>query len=242
MRNVVWFSCGAASTVALKIVLGEDPKCVACYCDTGGEHPDNMRFLRDVSDWLGVRINVLKNDKYADHFDVIDKTRYINGPGGARCTVELKKKPRFEFQRADDIQSFGYTVDEKHRAERFVESFPEVNARFPLIERGFTKQQCIGILWSAGIEIPKMYTLGFNNNNCIGCVKGGAGYWNKIRREFPEHFERMSDLEQKIGRSCIKGTFLKDLSPKAGNHRDMEISCDFVCSGFDADERIRRMK
>ena len=24
-----------------------------------------------------------------------------------------------------------------------------------------------------GIEIPVMYRLGYNNNNCVGCVKGG---------------------------------------------------------------------
>ena len=229
MRRIVWFSCGAASTITAQIVLKEHPDALLIYCDTGGEHPDNKRFLADVEKWLDVRVGILKSGKYTDHFDVCEKTKYINGKGGARCTVELKKRLRFGFQQADDIQFFGYTSDEAHRMNRFCESFPEVNARFPLIDRGITKEQCIGMIWKAGIEIPAMYKLGFNNNNCIGCVKGGAGYWNKIRKHFPEHFERMAKIERKIGASCLNGTYLDELKPTAGRHKDLIIECDFVC-------------
>ena len=31
-----------------------------------------------------------------------------------------------------------------------------------------------------------MYDLGYPNNNCIGCIKGGMGYWNRIRKDFPD--------------------------------------------------------
>ncbi len=46
-----------------------------------------------------------------------------------------------------------------------------------------------------------MYDLGYPNNNCIGCVKGGMGYWNKIRKDFPEVFQKRAvarsvDLEE----------------------------------------------
>ena len=43
-----------------------------------------------------------------------------------------------------------------------------------------------------------MYKLGYNNNNCIGCVKGGQAYWNKIRIDFPETFNKMAKLENLI--------------------------------------------
>jgi hypothetical protein len=51
----------------------------------------------------------------------------------------------------------------------------------------------------AGLMLPLMYRLGYHNANCIGCVKGGAGYWNKIRRDFPEDFEEMAQIEESIG-------------------------------------------
>jgi len=67
-----------------------------------------------------------------------------------------------------------------------------------------------------GIKRPTMYTLGYNNNNCIGCVKGGMGYWNKIRTDFPGHFKKMADAERLVGNSCIRGIFLDELDPEAG--------------------------
>lgn len=229
MRTVVWFSCGAASAVAAYLTLRYSPDAILVYCDTGGEHPDNVRFLKDVETWLDKEIVILRNDKYKDHFDVIRKTRYINGIKGARCTVELKKVLRFGFQQADDIQVFGYTCEEVDRAERFLKSFPEVNARFPLITKNFTKEMCLGLIQEVGIKLPVMYELGFNNNNCIGCVKGGAGYWNHIRKVFPDKFNEMAAIERELGHSCIKGKFLDELSLEAGRHKEPVISCDFVC-------------
>ena len=59
-----------------------------------------------------------------------------------------------------------------------------------------------GISERLGIKRPIMYDLGYSNNNCIGCVKGGMGYWNKIREDFPEVFQARAKLEREIGRSC----------------------------------------
>lgn len=236
MRTLVWFSCGAASfTCAYLCRHHDDVELV--YCDTGSEHPDNNRFIKDTERYFGKKITILKNEKYQDHFDVCEKTRYINGVGGARCTVELKKTQRFKFERVDDIQVFGYTVEERDRAERLCKAYPEINAWFPLIEKNLTKDNCIGLVKTLGIEVPMMYRLGFNNNNCIGCVKGGAGYWNKIRKHFPNQFKRMSEIERKVGHSCLKGTFLDELDPKKGKHiNEPSMSCDFICQSVLQDE------
>ena len=49
-----------------------------------------------------------------------------------------------------------------------------------------------------------MYDLGYPNNNCIGCIKGGMGYWNKIRTDFPDVFEHRAKLEKELGFSILK--------------------------------------
>ena len=98
-----------------------------------------------------------------------------------------------------------------------------------------TKENCLGILEDIGIELPEMYKLGYPNNNCIGCVKGGMGYWNKIREDFPLEFSLMSELEREVGRSCLKeadGTrlFLDELSPDRGRQQKILIpDCGFFC-------------
>jgi hypothetical protein len=43
-----------------------------------------------------------------------------------------------------------------------------------------------------------MYRLGYDNANCIGCVKGGLGYFRAIREDFPEKFERLALAEEKV--------------------------------------------
>jgi hypothetical protein len=110
-----------------------------------------------------------------------ERRRYLNGPAGALCTTELKKSLRQKYETLHEIQVFGYTSEEAHRAQRFREQNPEVMLSTPLIEAGLTKSDTIAMIERAGIEIPAMYKLGYRNNNCIGCVKGGMGYWNKIR-------------------------------------------------------------
>ena len=172
----------------------------------------------------------LRSKKYADCWDVWEKRRFLNGPNGALCTVEMKKKVRQEFSLPDDIHVFGFTAEESARAQRFVDNNPEVQARFPLIENRYSKNDCFLEIKAAGIELPAMYRMGYNNANCIGCVKGGAGYWNKVRRDFPDVFARMSDIESRIQASCIKGKPLRDLSENEGRHDDLMIpECGLFC-------------
>jgi hypothetical protein len=87
-----------------------------------------------------------------------------------------------------------------------------------------------------------MYLLGYRNNNCIGCVKGQAGYWNKIRVDFPEVFDRMALLERKFnaalcktepivnGKRTRQRIFLDELDPKAGRYgAEPSMSCGILC-------------
>lgn len=77
-----------------------------------------------------------------------------------------------------------------------------------------------------------MYEIGYPNNNCVGCVKGGMGYWNRIRRDFPDVFERMASLEREIGHSCINGVYLDELDPERGNmNTEVMPECSFACVG-----------
>lgn len=75
-----------------------------------------------------------------------------------------------------------------------------------------------------------MYDMGYNNNNCIGCVKGGMGYWNKIRKDFPEVFAARAKLERDIGHSCINGVFLDELDPNRGRmSKEIMQDCGIMC-------------
>jgi hypothetical protein len=243
-RVLAWFSCGDASAVAAKLSVEKyGAACEVCYCDTFAyEHPDNLRFFSDVQAWLGVPIHILKSDDYTDIYDVFRRTRWLVGIGGALCTTELKKNVRKAYQRVDDVHVFGFTVEELHRVERFKKENPELYAEFPLVDAGLTKDDCHRMVREAGIELPAMYTLGYKNNNCIGCVKGGSGYWNKIRRDFPADFNRMAAMERELdaaickregvidGKRWRERVFLDELPPDAGVYTDEpDIECGVLC-------------
>lgn len=241
-RVIHWFSCGDASAVAVALGLRKyaEHECVVARIVIPSEHPDNDRFAADCSRWFGRQIVDLSSDEYADTWDVWESRRYIAGIDGAPCTTYLKKVVRKAFQRPDDIHVFGYTAEEAKRAEQFKSTNFELNVDFPLIDASLKKPDCHAIVRAAGIDLPAMYLLGFDNNNCIGCPKGGAGYWNMIRRHFPAQFERMAKLCRELGVRLVKQRgqriFLDELEPATGRQKDEPvIDCSAFCEEAAAD-------
>lgn len=163
--------------------------------------------------------------------------RYINGVAGAPCTTHLKRNVRKEWESKlpDEPITYVWGLDstERERATR-LKANNSFNHEFPLIDRGLTKENVHCLADELGIKRPEMYELGYHNNNCIGCVKGGKGYWNRIRKDFPEVFESRAKLEREIGHSCIKGVFLDELNPDAGrNDKPIQMQCSLACLGFE---------
>lgn len=233
-RRICWFSCGAASAVAAKIALESGP-CEVIYCDTSkSEHSDNARFLADVERWLGLKVIVIAS-RFSTVDQVFEEMRYMSGKDGARCTTEMKKKPRFSYQQPEDVHIFGYTADEGKRIRLFENNNPELLTEWPLVERGLTKADTLRIIIEAGIELPAMYQLGYKNNNCLGCVKAQSPkYWNMIRRDFPDVFQRRCEQSRALGVRLVtlhgERIFLADLPNDTSEEIAEDLSCGPQCS------------
>lgn len=230
--KVVWLSAGVSSFIAGYLVKDTVDKWI--YIDIADQHPDSMRFIEDCEKVVGMKVEILKSGEFNTVEEVIRKFRYINSPYGAPCTGMLKKKVRkaWENEHLDEPITYvwGMDLNEKSRAERLIQSQPEYNHEFPLIDNNISKQDAHAILDRLGVKRPMMYDLGFLNNNCVGCVKGGMWYWNQIRKKFPNVFEARSKLEREIGHSCLNGIYLDELPKDAGRKND-EISqdCGVMC-------------
>lgn len=239
-RVLVWYSDGAASAVAAKLAIEKyGDRCEIIKCDTtSSEHADNERFRRAVENWIGQEVKLISSSKFADIDAVFEQTRYMSGIAGARCTVELKKVPRFEYQRADDIHVFGLTADEHKRIEFFKRNNPELDCDWILRDKFIRKTDCYRILEQANIKLPEMYALGFEHNNCIGCVKATSpSYWNKIRKHFPETFERRAQQSREINARLVRVNnerlFLDELPLDVGQGEpDGDIECGVSCLGL----------
>lgn len=229
VMKVCWFSAGVSSFIAGYLVRETIDKFVYCHIDD--QHPDTLRFLKDCEKTLGREIEIIQS-QYKNVDNVIQAFQFINSRYGAKCTDILKKRVRkeWEYGKSDLTYIWGYDVSERHRAERIIESDDKHKHEFPLIDKSLTKEDCHALLKQLGIARPAMYDLGYKNNNCIGCVKGGMGYWNKIRKDFPEVFERRAKQERMVGHTCIKGIYLDELDPERGRiENEVMEECSIFC-------------
>ncbi len=240
-RIVCRFSCGAASAVATKLALAQyaDREVAIINAFLVEEDADNRRFLADCAQWFGRPITVLRDETYGASTDEVwRRRRFMVGQHGAPCSRELKRKVLESFHRPDDVWVLGYTVEEQDRFDDFVDHYPAQPVIAPLIERSLSKADCLAMIERAGIVLPRMYRLGYHNANCVGCPKGGEGYWNKIRRDFPERFETVAQIQTRIGpgafffRDRVTGHRygLRDLPPDKGRHdEERAFECSFFC-------------
>jgi len=234
MKVVSWFSAGVSSAVAAYLALRKYPTMEIIYIDIDDQHPDSMRFVKDCEKQFGKTIQILKS-RYGSVGEVIRSQRFINGPHGAKCSQLLKRRVREAWERKNPghclyIWGMDSSKREMIRATKLRKDVPDFSHEFPLIDQGISKKNAHAIVKEWGINRPVMYDLGYPNNNCIGCVKAGMGYWNKIRTDFPQVFKERAAQERELGHSCIKGVFLDELEEDRGRNLKIIVpDCGMFC-------------
>jgi len=205
---IAWWSGGVTSAVACKIALDTLDEVKVVMLDTMNEDEDTYRFLKDCENWYGVKIDVFKHPDYESIEDVWRKYKSLSSATGAVCSNTLKNYTREIYCKGKNVEGhvfgFEYHKKEMNRAKNW-ERNHNLKAFFPLIDREITKLDAMQILKDQGIELPRVYGYGFNNNNCFktGCTQGGIGYWQKIKDDFPEKFDKMAEMEHELSR--LKG-------------------------------------
>lgn len=168
---------------------------------------------------------------------VWDERKAMSFPMGAPCTDLLKKGARQDFERHHkaDWHVLGFTADERNRFDRFILTERD-NVLPVLIEQGITKADCYRIIQEAGLQLPRVYHLGYPNANCIGCVKATSPtYWNHVRRAHPEVFSERAEQSRRLGvrLARYKGerVFLDELPADAVGRpmKTMQIECGIFC-------------
>jgi 3'-phosphoadenosine 5'-phosphosulfate sulfotransferase (PAPS reductase)/FAD synthetase len=266
-KIIAWWSGGITSAVTCKLCVDlygiDNVRFV--FIDTKNEDEDTYRFKIDCEKWYNKEIETITGigDKYNSIEEVWIKNKSLNVASGAVCSSELKRRVREKWQKDNEYthQAFGFELDEVKRAKSMTMNNPNVKAIYPLLMYGLQKKDCIDIVEQAGIEIPKMYQLGFKNNNCFntGCVQGGIGYWQKMQRDFPLKFDKMAEMEHRL--TDLKGTpvtmlkdqsetggfvflkphpnfdFIKDISKMKGREPEPLFECNGFCGINDLSDR-----
>jgi len=223
---IAWWSGGITSAITCWICInwfGLDNVRII-FMDTKSEDDDTYRFKSDCEKWYGKEIEVITNPGYDDVEDVWFKHLSLNIASGAKCSEVMKitVRKRFEAVNKYSFQAFGFDIDEIKRAKAMSANNPSANPFFPLIALCLAKKDCLTMLPNdlfLTIRPPRTYQMGYLNNNCFkrGCIQGGIGYWQKMKREQPEKFDAMAVVEHRL--TDLKGepvTMLKDQSKGGG--------------------------
>ncbi len=220
---ICWWSGGVTSAIATKLCINMfgTERCRIIFIDVKNEDEDTYRFKNDCEKYYRKEIESISNENYPDIKSVWYKYLSLNVAHGAICSSELKRIVRARFQKTNkySYQAFGFHINESKRAYALALNYSDSKPIFPNLLFGYSKIECMEQLQNDGIDIPRVYKWGFQNNNCFktGCVQGGIGYWKKIKVEYPNKFDVMAQIEHEL--TDLKGepvTILKDQSKSGG--------------------------
>lgn len=200
---LVSYSGGLSSFAAAWEIKRQGFNMELIFCDTLIEDEDLYRFLKETAVFLGLELTTLSDGRTP--WEVFKDVRYIGNSRTAPCSTFLKREifrkyiEDGNYTPEETILVLGFDVTEAHRVERAKENWQPYGILAPLIERVAAKREALEALKKVGIEIPRLYKMGFQHNNCGGfCVRAGQAQFQKLLEIFPERYAEHEASEQKL--------------------------------------------
>ncbi|MDB4919832.1 MAG: hypothetical protein JWQ54_1815 [Mucilaginibacter sp.] len=204
----------------MTILLNPTDEDIVLFTDTLREHQKTYKFIDDFEKYEGIKVH----RAYYTHqrapglqgFDALTKWKtYLPNRVRRICTEELKIVTAKRYLRNLGVRKFenfiGFRADEMHRVERSSQRYVNVFPKYPLVEKGITKEM-VNQYW-----LTKPYTLEIPSilGNCDLCFLKGKDNIIKILQMYPELAEPWIRDEENAGAGRTnKPTFIKDISYK----------------------------
>lgn len=213
-KHIVSLSGGIGSYYTLKRVLekAEKENVICVFCDTLAEDGDLYRFLNDIENHFGIEI--IRLTEGITPFELAFKQNFLFNSRVANCSKTLKSKPfnrwlKENFKPDECILYLGIDWTETHRKSAIEKNYAPYKVEFPMCEKPYLmKSEMIEQLKEVGIEIPRLYKLGFSHNNCKGCCfKAGIGQYKLLLEK-----DRMTYLEMENKEQMIRMKLGKEVS------------------------------
>lgn len=194
-------------TLAAMSALGElEPVDVALHGDTTWERQATYEFARQWTPWLekrGMRI-VQVSDKNATSITnettnifIPARTIFKDGkPSGLlprQCTERWKIRPIRRWTRQQGVTQaemwLGITVDEIERAK--ASQVKWIENRFPLLEIGMTRNDCMAWLHKNGLPVPP-------KSSCVFCPFHRRAVWREMKQANGPDWETAVKIDEII--------------------------------------------
>lgn len=207
----VW-SCGGgvqSTAIAALICTGRLPKPdYAIMTDVGHEKQATFEYVRKhmiprLAD-AGVTLHIINSADYVST-SVLDSTGHVRLPAYTKdsngkvikfhthCSGTWKGKVARQWMREQGIERaenwIGISQDEARRARESEVKW--VTLRYPLIELGITREDCLWIISESGWPRPP-------RTSCYFCPLQDDASWLRTKQQYPEDWQRCIDEERQI--------------------------------------------
>lgn len=225
MNRVIQFSGGLGSFGAALAVAEKHGTrdLTLLIADTRAEDDDLWRFADDTSQLLGVPLTKVADGR--DPWQLFRDKRFLGNDRVAPCTKYLKQIPcrKWMTEHAPVGDSIVYIGIEKTARDRaripaiarnwkpWRAEFPLCNKWMPELDKDTSKKQLMDLARWYGIEPPRLYSLGFEHNNCGGsCVRAGQKQWKLLLDVLPERFAEAEHQEASLRELLGDVTILRE--------------------------------
>lgn len=212
MITIVSYGAGTNSTAMVcEMVRRGEPIDAIVFADTGGERPETYAHVMDFSAWLVARgypaiVTVNKKTKVGDEIvETLERECLLRKqlPGIAygfgSCSDKWKQQPFRSWLAAQPWQvvtvCIGFDANEQRRADRGTACKNGYEKRYPLIEFGMGRAECIAAISAAGIKQP-------GKSACFYCPSSKK---HEILALSPDLQARAIAMEQNADLTSIKG-------------------------------------
>lgn len=181
------------------------------YCDTGMEFPamvEHINRLEQIFTGTGIKFTRLKSEKSFEDIMFHRKRRDgIEGAGwpGPRCrwctgllkTRLLDDYKKYLNQKFTIVSLVGFAADEEHRLNR--KNNQDGSYQYPLMNWGWTEADCLKYCYDHGFDWGGLYEL-FHRVSCWCCPLQGLNELRKLRKNFPDLWARLLDMDRRSWR------------------------------------------
>ncbi len=214
-KRVFHFSGGRSS--AWMVLHYWKPGDLVIFCDTGREHQDTYRFVRDFEKENNIPVIWLYGDFVKG---VIVKKQCIPNRWKRQCTIELKIKAARRYLRRIGwfryTQFVGFRKDEPTRVSKYKQYWQAVTTIFPMVDANVEKPEIL-LFWKSkhyDLKIPSIL------GNCDLCFQKGQNAIIAILQHEPWRADRwINDEENREinpkGYTYFKGVTIRQLRDKA---------------------------
>lgn len=199
---VASFGGGVNSTAMLIGMVERQEKCdLILFADTGGEKPHTYEHVQEFSKWLQfVGMPIITTVSRGTETLESDCLKRHALPGIAygfkSCSDHFKMRPQRDYLKANNITQsevlIGFDADEAHRAKDIPGN------RYPLIEWGWGRKECIEAIQKAGQKVP-------DKSACFFCPSSKKHEIMELRRIYPKLAERAVAMEKNAELTAVKG-------------------------------------